>query len=534
MDAVLPANDAGDAPGDGPAARGWRALDRALDRAFGSQANPMRQLGALGFHSFWIVAASGAYVYVFFDTSLDGAWRSVDALSNGQPWVGGIARSLHRYASDAFVAILLLHAAREWAYGRFRGFRWFTWLSGVPLAWLAVACGVTGYWLVWDQLAQFVAIATAEWFGVLPGVGASMVRNFAADGGMADRFFSLMAFLHIGLPLLLLLAMWVHVQRISRARTRPSRAAGWGLLAALTLLALLRPAVSLAPADTASVPGALPLDWFYLAGYPLVYEASPAVLWGVALAATLAVAVLPWSARGRRRAVASVDLANCNGCARCQADCPYGAVVMRPRSDGRPHLREATVVTDLCAGCGICVGACPSSVPFRRGERLATGIDLPQLPIGDVRARLEAALDGMRGQARVVVFSCECAADARSLAGPDVAVLALPCAAMLPPTFVDYALRDGADGVLVTGCPPHDCAYRSGAATMAERLAATRMPALRATVPRERVRLAWAAREDLASLARDLAAFRTALASAPRRTPVAAARSERRTKACDA
>lgn len=214
MDAVLPANDAGDAPGDGPAARGWRALDRALDRAFGSQANPMRQLGALGFHSFWIVAASGAYVYVFFDTSLDGAWRSVDALSNGQPWVGGIARSLHRYASDAFVAILLLHAAREWAYGRFRGFRWFTWLSGVPLAWLAVACGVTGYWLVWDQLAQFVAIATAEWFGVLPGVGASMVRNFAADGGMADRFFSLMAFLHIGLPLLLLLAMWVHVQRI--------------------------------------------------------------------------------------------------------------------------------------------------------------------------------------------------------------------------------------------------------------------------------------------------------------------------------
>ncbi|MCL4763343.1 MAG: hydrogenase iron-sulfur subunit, partial [Burkholderiales bacterium] len=126
----------------------------------------------------------------------------------------------------------------------------------------------------------------------------------------------------------------------------------------------------------------------------------------------------------------------------------------------------------------------------------------------------------------VVVFGCDCAADVRALAGPGVAVLTLPCSGMLPPTFIDYALRDGADGVLVTGCPPDDCEYRFGSRWTAQRLAGEREPHLRASVPRERVRVAWAAREDLAAVARELAAFRAALALAPPRRAVAAARLE--------
>lgn len=528
---VLAAGDTiGRAPRAGAAARAFRTADRRLDRIFGAQGNPLRQLGALGFHCFWIVAATGAYLYVFFDTSLEGAYASVEALSRDQAWAGGLARSVHRYASDAFVLLMLLHLARELAYGRYAGFRWFTWVTGVPLAWLAVASGVTGYWLVWDQLAQFVAVATAEWFGALPGSGASMVRNFVAADGMSDRFFSLMAFLHIGVPLLLLLGMWVHVHRLTRPRTRPSRALGWGLLAALLLVSIAHPAVSMPPAETARVPAVVALDWFYLAGYPLVYEASPTVLWAVALGATLLVAVLPWATSVRRPPAARVDLANCNGCGRCFADCPYGAIAMRPRSDRRAHPREAQVLTDLCASCGLCVGACPSSVPFRRGERLATGIDLPQRPIGDVRARLEAALSGLTGDARVVVFGCDQAVDVPVLAGRGVAALSLPCTGMLPPTFVDYALRNGADGVLVTGCPPPACAARAGARLTEERFAGARAPRLRDSVPRERVRLVWGASEDHAAVEGALARFRAALVALPPRAPVGAARRERRTE----
>jgi coenzyme F420-reducing hydrogenase delta subunit len=87
------------------------------------------------------------------------------------------------------------------------------------------------------------------------------------------------------------------------------------------------------------------------------------------------------------------------------------------------------------------------------------------------------------------------------------------CAAQLPPSFVEYALRDGAAGVLVTACAEGSCEFRLGQRWTAERLQGTRAPHLRATVPRERLALAWAGagdepavREALQSLRRRLAA----------------------------
>ena len=136
-----------------PFARGFQALERGFDRVFGAERNPLRQLGALGFYFFWLVIVSGIYVYAFFDTSIAGAYQSLEALATGQRYAGGLMRSLHRYASDAFALVVALHLARELVYGRFAGFRWFSWVSSVPLLWLGLAAGLGGYWLVWDQLA---------------------------------------------------------------------------------------------------------------------------------------------------------------------------------------------------------------------------------------------------------------------------------------------------------------------------------------------------------------------------------------------
>src|SRR5262245_31613315 len=126
-------------------------IERRFGAAFGA-ANPWHHLGALGFFLYWVIAATGIYVYAFFDTSAAGAHRSVETLTREQWYLGGIMRSLHRYAADAFVVILLAHLGREVARGHYRGFRWFSWVSGVPLIWLVYASGIGGYWLVWDQL----------------------------------------------------------------------------------------------------------------------------------------------------------------------------------------------------------------------------------------------------------------------------------------------------------------------------------------------------------------------------------------------
>jgi quinol-cytochrome oxidoreductase complex cytochrome b subunit/coenzyme F420-reducing hydrogenase delta subunit len=492
-----------------PAARWLRTVERAFDHPFGAAANPLRQLGALAFWFFWIVAVSGVYLYIFFDTSVSGAYQSVESLTRDQWYAGGVMRSLHRYASDAFMVVTVLHLVREAAYGRFNGFRWFSWVSGVPTLVLMLASGVVGYWLVWDAVAQFVGVGVTEWIGWLPGFGPELVRNFIAAEAMTDRFFSLLVFIHLGVPLFLLAAMWIHIQRISRPRTQPAGSLAWGSLAMLVLLALVRPAVSDAPADLAQAPASLAVDWFYLFPLPAMYASTAGTVWLALGAALVLLLALPWLVRAPRAPVARVSPANCNGCARCFADCPYAAVVMREHPDGKPGKRMAVVLDDLCASCGICAGACPSSTPFRSGETLVTGIDMPQLPVDAMRARLEHALADGR---TLVVFGCDSGASLERLRSPDVAAWRFPCIAQVPPSFVDYALRTGARGVVVARCPEHDCEFRLGSRWAAERLAGTREPHLRASVPGARVRIVEAAPEDAAALERAVAEFRAELA----------------------
>jgi quinol-cytochrome oxidoreductase complex cytochrome b subunit/Pyruvate/2-oxoacid:ferredoxin oxidoreductase delta subunit len=357
----------------------FERLERLLDHAFPSAWQPLYHLGALGFFFYWIVAVSGIYLYIFFDTGVAAAYGSVEYLTHQQWYAGGVMRSLHRYASDAMVVVMVLHLLREFSLGRHRGPRWFTWVTGVPILLLVVAAGITGYWLVWDKLAQYVAVVTTEWIDRVPIFGQSIARNFLSPDSLDDRFFTLLMFMHIVLPLLLLLVLWIHLQRVSRPQINPARGLAVGTFLTMLVLSLVKPALSQGPADLATVPALVGLDWFYLGFYPVLESWPGAASWGMLGALILILLALPWLPPLRRAPVAVVDLANCNGCTRCALDCPYNAITMMPRTDGRAFEREAVVNPRLCVSCGICAGACPTSMPFRRASELVPGIDLPSL-----------------------------------------------------------------------------------------------------------------------------------------------------------
>jgi ferredoxin/coenzyme F420-reducing hydrogenase delta subunit len=498
-----------------PLRKAFEALEALAARCFPPGWNPLLQLGALGWFFYWIVAVSGLYLYIFFDTGITQAYDSLESITHGQPWAGGIMRSLHRYASDALVVMVLVHLLREFSHDRMRGKRWFAWISGLPLLAFIYVCGITGYWLVWDVLAQFVALTTGQLLDVLPLFGEPISRNFVNETALSSRFFTLMSFIHIAAPLLMLLFMWIHIHRHASAVVNPARGLGAVVLGSLLVLSIALPATSQPRADLDTVPATVGLDWFYLPVYPLVQEWGSWAVWQLLLGLLLLLALLPWLPRRKEPAAAHVSTADCNGCGRCVADCPFNAVSLAPRSDGLKYDHEAVVSDSRCVSCGLCVGSCPTATPFRGAADFAAGIELPDWPLARLRRQLTESCARLTGSNRLVVFACEYG-EPPDASLPNAALVRLPCVGMVPPSYMDYVLSRGlADGVVLAGCGEGSCFHRLGDRWTAQRIAGQRDPWLRERVPRNRIALSWAGRGERRQRRADISAFRERLATLP-------------------
>ncbi|MEJ2039340.1 MAG: hydrogenase iron-sulfur subunit [Desulfosarcinaceae bacterium] len=76
----------------------------------------------------------------------------------------------------------------------------------------------------------------------------------------------------------------------------------------------------------------------------------------------------------------------------------------------------------------------------------------------------------MAWQPKIIAFFCNwCTYGAADLAGvsrlqypPNIRVIRVPCSGRISPKFILSALRNGADGVWVSGCHPGDCHYIEG------------------------------------------------------------------------
>ncbi len=278
-------------------------IENVFNLAFGEKLNPFYHLGTLSFWQFWLLVGSGLYLYIFADTGIDQAYLSVERITHDQWWAGGILRSIHRYATDGMILTMLLHMLRHFAYDRYRGFRSFSWLTGVALLWMVYIAGINGFMLVWDKLAQFVVIATAEWFDALPMFGGTLIRNFIYLENVGSRLFTLLAFMHIGVPLIVVVIMWVHVQRVPRAHINPPRPIAIAITLMFVALALVKPILSQGgEADMSVVPTNIEFDWFQLPVLALVYVFDPLYLWLGVMGFTGLLALTPWLPPKRRGA----------------------------------------------------------------------------------------------------------------------------------------------------------------------------------------------------------------------------------------
>lgn len=500
--------------------RGFLWLDRSLAKVVPDALNPFLQTGAVAITALAVATVSGVVLLLWYSPSVHQAYDSVEAMS-ASPLGAGLVRSLHRYSSDATLFFALVHALRLFFERRFTGARWVAWVTGVASVALLWFVGWTGYWLVWDVRAQHVAVGTARMLDVVPIFADPMGRSFLTDHGVNSLLFFVVFFFHMLAPLALGVTLWLHLARLSRPRFLTKTPMTVWVLASLLLLSIALPAGSAERANMTAVGERFTMDWWYLMPIVLSDRLGGGALWSATLLGGIALGSVPWALRRGRRPAARVDPILCNACQQCFQDCPFEAISMVPRTAGRMRFAlEAEVDPSKCVGCGICAGSCDS-----------VGVGLDHFTVPDQRKRIEAWIAESLAAGETPYVALACADSAATHLGADPAtgrcaalpgwrVLEIPCAGWIHMLTIERALRRGAGGVLVVGCPPGACHYREGMTWTEQRLAGARTPSLRLDkVDPERVRLvALGATEGDALLreARDFAAG-VVRASVPRR-----------------
>ncbi len=120
---------------------------------------------------------------------------------------------------------------------------------------------------------------------------------------------------------------------------------------------------------------------------------------------------------------------------------------------------------------------------------------------------------------RIIGFLChwcayagaDAAGRARSPYPDNIRVIRVMCSGRVDPQFILQAFQEGADGVIILGCPPGSCHYKTGNIQTLKRfkLLKTILPAL--GVDSRRLRLAWVGAEDAAGFVKAVSEMTTAL-----------------------
>ncbi|MBZ0271088.1 hydrogenase iron-sulfur subunit [bacterium] len=498
--------------------RVWRALDFAVTRVesalgaiFPPSLNPITQSGAIASVSFLAAVASGVVLLFWYSPSVHSAWDSVEAMGRS-PLTAGLLRSLHRYTSDVCMAFALLHALKFFASRRFTGARWLAWITGLLLVATLWFVGWLGYWLVWDERARQIALGTARMLDVLPIFADPFSRGFLTDGGVNTFLFFVVFFLHMLIPLTMGIFLWLHIARVSRPAFLTGRTLSIALAAAVLAMSALYPAASAKPARMLVEPGSVTIDHWYLAPLAMTDRLGGGALWFVLAAGAAALFPLPWLIARRRARIAQVETSRCNACRQCFLDCPYNAIRLAPRTDGKDVPEQAVVIADRCVGCGICAGSCDSNA-----------IGLPWFNLSEQRRRVEdwlgAAAPGEETFLAIVGADSGGAslgvdpATGRCEDLPGYVVLMAPCVGWTHMMTVERALRRGARGVLIAGCREHQCRYREGSKWTRLRLAARRAPSLRVDrLDARRVRLVEFGYGEVEALKAEAIRFRAGIA----------------------
>jgi heterodisulfide reductase subunit A len=186
--------------------------------------------------------------------------------------------------------------------------------------------------------------------------------------------------------------------------------------------------------------------------------------------------------------IAEVNPANCIGCGKCETICSYNAIELVPAikefEEVNISSQKSFINSALCKGCGTCAASCPNGA-----------ITIRQFEFGQISAMIESYFNP-----EILVFCCNwCSYAGADLAGvsrfqypPNMRIVRVMCSGRVDPSFLLKAFKDGADGVLISGCHIGDCHYISGNEYAKERFEKLQNVIIKQLgINEKRVRLEW-------------------------------------------
>jgi coenzyme F420-reducing hydrogenase delta subunit len=133
---------------------------------------------------------------------------------------------------------------------------------------------------------------------------------------------------------------------------------------------------------------------------------------------------------------------------------------------------------------------------------------------------------------RIVGFLCDWAVSSEGIVRddgtmhdlPNVTLIKVPCSGFVRPAWLEFALRNGADGAFVCGCPLGDCFNRLGNNLIRDRVVQMRRRLERQKIQPDRVSTIFYGLHDQAEFVRAVRDFSERVATLPPPAPAPARR----------
>jgi len=474
------------------------AVKEPLARTIGSaQLNPLYHSDTIAFFLLIVVALTGVYVWLFYEYGFDVSYVSLENVDRF--FISRAARAVHRYASGGLVIFSLIHAIRMFFMDRFRGPRWLGWVAGKVTFAILWITSITGYVMIWDEVAQIIVQTSLNFLKVIPFWAAGFYLYFLTEEASDNGYLLMLILLvlHLGLPAIAGVFYWYHIKRLRRPKFFPATYWMVAMGALLAIIGLIFPSGLPPRADFSRLPEVIDLDAFFLFYIPFSMQGMAASwwIWGILIVVTIALTVIPWIWPGKKVRPVNIEPSRCTGCENCAEDCPYKAITMIPRDDDTPFKLLAQVDPKLCVSCGVCVGSC---------DTLAISLcdRTPEMLWHDIESRLKTRRANGEEKTKFI-FTCERHAthgggDYIKSQPPGVEIVPVTCVAMLNPALIGRTLKEGADEVAIVGCPPGDCTNREGNVWVEERLNRERAPKLKPSLADAPIQTRWLSPDQFA------------------------------------